>query len=141
RANVVAGGGLGFGLAAAVGVQLAEPRRPVVAGVGDRSAQYAITALWTPARSRVPGAVLVLANPEYAILKWVANLEQVKGVPGLDLPGLDHLALAAGYGVPATRPATADELADALRDALSADGPRLIEVDLAGDPTLPSMEA
>jgi benzoylformate decarboxylase len=62
-------------------------------------------------------------------------------VPGLDLPGLDHLALAAGYGVPATRPDTADELAGALREALAAGGPRLIEIDLAAGTTLPEMRS
>ena len=107
--------------------------------MSGRATNNAITALWTAASYGIPVTVLVLANREYAILKWFANLEQAKGVPGLDLPGLDHLALAAGYGVPATRPATADELADALRDALSADGPRLIEVDLASGATLPEM--
>ena len=42
-----AGGGLGFGLPAALGVGLAQPDRPVVCVVGEGSAQYAITALWT----------------------------------------------------------------------------------------------
>ena len=42
-----AGGGLGFGLAASVGVQLAEPDRPVVCVLGEGSAQYAITAFWS----------------------------------------------------------------------------------------------
>src|SRR3954454_6388081 len=41
-----AGGGLGFGLSAAIGVQLAQPDRPVVCVVGEGSAQYAITAFW-----------------------------------------------------------------------------------------------
>src|SRR4029450_7786526 len=36
-----AGGGLGFGLAAAVGVQLAQPERPVVCVMGEGSVQYA----------------------------------------------------------------------------------------------------
>jgi benzoylformate decarboxylase len=126
-----AGGGLGFGLAAAVGVQLAEPARRVVAVVGDGSAQYAITALWTAAAYGVPVTVVVLRNREYGILKWFGNLLHVKGAPGLDLPGLDHVALAAGYGVPASRPGTADDLAEALHRALATDGPELIEVDLA----------
>ena len=47
-----AGGGLGFGLAAAVGVQIAEPERPVVCVVGEGSAQYAITALWSAVAHR-----------------------------------------------------------------------------------------
>ncbi|MFM9053585.1 MAG: thiamine pyrophosphate-dependent enzyme, partial [Solirubrobacterales bacterium] len=44
-----AGGGLGFGLAAAVGIQMAEPDRPVVCVIGEGSVQYAVTAFWTAA--------------------------------------------------------------------------------------------
>ena len=63
-----AGGGLGFGLAAAIGVQLAQPDRPVVCVLGEGSAQYAITGFWTAAAYRVPVTFLVLRNEEYAIL-------------------------------------------------------------------------
>jgi benzoylformate decarboxylase len=94
-----AGGGLGFGLAAAVGVQLAQPERPVVCVVGEGSAQYAITALWTAVGYSVPLCVLVLRNEEYAILKLFAGIEEVAGAPGLDLPALETAEIAAGYGV------------------------------------------
>ena len=49
-----ASGGLGFGLPAAVGAQLAHPDRRVIGLIGDGSANYGITALWTAARHRVP---------------------------------------------------------------------------------------
>ena len=77
-----AGGGLGFGLAAAVGVQLAQPDRPVVCVVGEGSAQYAITAFWSAAAYDVPVTFLVLRNSEYAILKWFSLAEGVEGAPG-----------------------------------------------------------
>ncbi|MBI3687081.1 MAG: benzoylformate decarboxylase [Actinobacteria bacterium] len=125
-----AGGGLGFGLPAAIGVQLADPTRPVVAVLGDGSIQYAITALWTAATYRVPITVVVMSNREYGILRWFAGAEHVTGVPGLELPGLDSLRIAEAYGVPGVRPASAGELAEAVRDAVAADGPRLIDVDL-----------
>src|SRR5579875_2407524 len=125
-------GGLGFGISAAVGVQLAEPARPVVCVLGEGSAQYGITALWTAAAYRVPVTFLVLANGEYMILKWFAQLEQVAGVPGLDLPGLDVAAVARAYGVPAREVADAEELVAALRQDIAADdGPRLIQVPVA----------
>ena len=96
-----AGGGLGFGLAAAVGVQIAQPDRPVVCVVGEGSAQYAMTAFWSAVAYDVPVTFLVLRNSEYAILKWFSIAEGVEGAPGLDLPALDVAAVAAGYGVPA----------------------------------------
>ena len=74
-----ASGGLGFGIAASVGVQLAQPERPVVCVLGEGSAQYGITALWTAAAYRVPVTFLVLRNEEYMILKWFAEFEQANG--------------------------------------------------------------
>ncbi len=125
------GGGLGFGLSAALGVQLAQPERQVVCVLGEGSAQYAITGFWTAAAYGIPVKFLVLRNNEYSILKWFASLENVNGVPGLDLPRLDVAATARSYNVPATTVARRAELHDALKDALSQDGPRLVQVDVA----------
>ena len=127
-----AGGGLGFGLSAAIGVQLAQPERPVVCVVGEGSAQYAITGLWTAAAYRVPLTFLVLRNDEYAILKWFAALETVEGAPGLDLPALDSVAVAAGYGVESRSVSGCDDLHAALSEAIAdRDRPRLVEVRVA----------
>ncbi len=121
-------GGLGFGLAAAIGVQLAEPDRPVVCVLGEGSAQYAITGFWTAAAYDVPVTFLVLRNSEYGILKWFAQLESVEGAPGLDLPALDTAAVAQGYGVHSERIEGCDALEAALTEAIAAREPRLVEV-------------
>ncbi len=127
-----ASGGLGFGISAAVGVQMAEPSRPVVCVIGEGSAQYGITALWTAVAYKLPVTFLVMRNEEYMILKWFAMLEQVSGAPGLELPGLDTAAVARAYGMQ-TRDVTArEELTEALREAIGADdGPRLVQVRVA----------
>jgi benzoylformate decarboxylase len=122
-------GGLGFGLAAALGVQLAQPSRPVVCVLGEGSAQYAITGFWTAKAYNIPVTFLVLRNSEYSILKWFSTLEQVEGAPGLDLPALDVAATAASYGVPSVSVTGREELHAALAEALAVqDGPRLVEV-------------
>ncbi|HEY0319018.1 MAG TPA: benzoylformate decarboxylase [Solirubrobacterales bacterium] len=126
-----AGGGLGFGLAASVGVQLAQPDRPVVCVLGEGSAQYAITAFWSAVAYDVPVTFLVLRNEEYAILKWFAEVEQVSGAPGLDLPKLDVAAVAEGYGVTAHRAGDRDEVSGALARALASSKPELVEVPVA----------
>ena len=123
-----AGGGLGFGLSAAIGVQLAQPDRPVVCVLGEGSAQYAITGFWTAAAYNVPVTFMVLRNEEYAILKWFAGLEEVQGAPGLDLPAVNTTDVAQSYGVPAKKVSGADELESALKDAFDSDGPNLVEV-------------
>jgi benzoylformate decarboxylase len=126
-----ASGGLGYGISAAIGVQLAKPERPVVCVLGEGSAQYGITALWTAVAYNVPVTFLVLRNQEYSILKWFAALAQVGGAPGLELPGLDVAAVARGYGMPARTVETREALTEALREDIAAAGPRLVQVPVA----------
>jgi benzoylformate decarboxylase len=126
-----AGGGLGFGLAASVGVQMAQPDRPVVCVVGEGSAQYAIQTFWTAAAYQVPVTFLVVRNDEYAILKWFAMMESVEGAPGLDLPRLDCVAVAQGYGVESRRAEDAGALREMLGEAIASDRPQLVEVRVA----------
>ncbi len=123
-----AGGGLGFGLSASVGVQLAQPDRPVVCVLGEGSAQYAISAFWSAVAYKTPVTFLVLQNQEYGILKWFAEAEGVSGAPGLDLPKLDVASVAEGYGIKAHRSADRDGVREALSSALASSQPELVEV-------------
>ncbi|UVJ46284.1 benzoylformate decarboxylase [Pseudomonas sp. LS1212] len=123
-----AAGGLGFAMPAAVGVQLAEPARQVIAVIGDGSANYSISALWTAANYGVPAIFVIMKNGTYGALRWFAGVLGVEDVPGLDVPGIDFCALATGYGMRALRAESQGELVDALREALALDEPVLIEV-------------
>ena len=123
-----AGGGLGFGLGSSVGIQLADRDRPVVCVLGEGSVQYAVVSFWTAVAYDIPVTFLVLRNEEYAILKWFADIEQVTGSPGLDLPALESAKIAQGYGVESTMVKTADEVQAALKEAIADPRPRLIEV-------------
>jgi benzoylformate decarboxylase len=126
-----AGGGLGYGLPAAIGVQLAQPERPVVCVIGEGSVQYAVGALWSAVAYSAPVTFLVLRNEEYAILTWFAGFEQVEGAPGLDLPKLNTAEIADGYGVPSRQVEGSEELEAALRDAIASDRPQMVEVPVA----------
>jgi benzoylformate decarboxylase len=131
-----AGGGLGFGLSAALGVQLAQPDRPVLCVMGEGSVQYAVTAFWTAVAYKVPVTFLVMRNEEYSILKWFAGLEQVDGAPGLDLPGLDSVAIASAYGVAARRADDRASVAAAVAEGLASDAPSLVEIATAPGMTI-----
>jgi benzoylformate decarboxylase len=65
-------GGLGFGLPAALGVQLALPQRRVIAFIGDGSANYSITGLWTAAQHRIPVIFIILKTAFMA--RWNGSL-------------------------------------------------------------------
>src|SRR3989441_432871 len=62
-------GTLGWGMGAAVGVQLGAPGRKGIATIGDGSVMYAPQALWTAAHYRLPITYVVPNNASYAILK------------------------------------------------------------------------
>ncbi len=65
----LASGGIGFAMAGAIGIQLAQPQRRVVAIVGDGSAMYSIQALWTAAHLKLPITYIIANNASYRILK------------------------------------------------------------------------
>ena len=65
----LASGGIGFALAGAIGIHLAQPHRPLVAIIGDGSAMYSIQALWTAAHLDLPITYIICNNRSYRILK------------------------------------------------------------------------
>lgn len=130
-----AGASLGFGVSAAIGIQLGQSDRPVIAVVGDGALQYAAPALWTAVQHKVPLTIVVLRNDEYAVLKDYRDQLALSGVPGLDVPGLDNVALAGAYGMPAQRVETVAELRETLHRAIGDPGPMLVEVPISGPTT------
>ena len=125
-----AGGGLGFGLPAAVGVGLAYGKRPVVALIGDGSANYSITGLWTAAQQNVPCTFVIVRNGVYEALKDFGSFLDTHVVAGMDLPGIDFVSLAAGYGLPGRRVTSPDSFAETLASAIAGGTPSLIEVEV-----------
>jgi benzoylformate decarboxylase len=123
-----AAGGLGFGLPAAVGVALADPGRPVVAVLGDGAAQYGVAGLWTAVQEHLPVTFVVLNNGTYGALRGFVSQLGVTDAPGLDLPGLDVVRIAEGYGMPARRVSDGNDLAAELAKVGTGHGPRLLEV-------------
>ena len=123
-----ASGGLGFGLAAAVGVALAQTSRRVIALIGDGSSMYAIQALWSAGQNRLPVTFVIVRNGTYAALKGLSKRFDLNNPVGVDLPDLDFVALAQGHGCQGVRVRDPGSLHRALEEALRSDGPSLVEV-------------
>jgi benzoylformate decarboxylase len=130
-----ASGGLGWGAPAAVGIALAQKKtgggRPVVAFIGDGAFQYSIQCLYSAAQRKLKVIFIVPWNKEYAVLKEFAALENTPNVPGLDLPGLDIVSAAKGFGCAGVLTKTKEEIKEAFAAALSADGPTVIVIPIA----------
>jgi benzoylformate decarboxylase len=124
----MASGGLGYGLPAAVGMALGRPGIRTVCLIGDGSALYSIQALWTAAQRKLPLTVVVINNAGYGAMRSFSQVMQVRNVPGLDLPGIDFVKIAEGFGCDAVRVTKSSGLAPALKRGLAHDGISLIEV-------------
>jgi benzoylformate decarboxylase len=123
-----ASGGLGWALPAAVGVALAQPARKVICVVGDGSSLYTVQGLWTAVREKLPVAFVVLNNGGYGALRSFGGMLGIAGAPGHEVPGVDFVSIAQGFGCPARRAASAADLEAALAEAFAAGEPRLVEV-------------
>jgi benzoylformate decarboxylase len=131
------GGGIGWGLPAAIGVKLALPDRPVVALVGDGSAMYTVQGLWTAARYRLPVIWVIFNNTSYRILKQrlVAMrglAEQADTFVGMELldPVIDFVGLARSLGIEAQKAKTVKDATDLIAKGLKDGGALLIDVDM-----------
>src|SRR5262249_51140848 len=131
------GGGIGWGLPAAIGIKLALPHRPVVALIGDGSALYTTQALWTAAHYRIPVVFVILNNTSYRILKQRLHAlrglaEQADSYVGMELvdPAIDFAALRRSFGADAERAGPVHEATDLIARALASDRPMVIDVEL-----------
>ncbi|MCP1912556.1 benzoylformate decarboxylase [Bradyrhizobium elkanii] len=128
----MASGGLGYSLPASIGVALARPGRRIVALIGDGSAMYCIQAIWTAAQRKLPITFVIMNNSGYGAMRAFSQLMQAHRPPGIDLPGLDFVALAKGMGCVGWRVADAVDVDRILREALASRGPALVEIAVDG---------
>jgi len=131
----LASGGIGWGVAGAVGVQLAHPDRPVLAVSGDGSAMYSIQALWSAAHQKLPITYLIANNGGYRIIKQrLLSFHGNDKFIGMDFkdPPIDFTGLATSFGLSARRVTDPADVVPALREAFANAGPNLIEVVVEG---------
>ncbi|MGW1748839.1 thiamine pyrophosphate-binding protein [Streptomyces sp. NPDC002092] len=125
------GGGLGWGIGAAVGRALAEPGRPVVAVLGDGCTLFGLQGLWSAARQNVPVLFVVMSNGAYQTVQDTYAAMGNQGVcPGTELGPLDFTQAARFFGVDAVRADSADHLRELVAGAGELTGPLLVDVPL-----------
>ena len=130
-----AGGALGWGLPASLGVKLAMPGRQVVAIVGDGCFSFSSQALWTARHYSIPTVTIICNNASYLGLKATTHeyhgLSVEKGVyVGCDLyePHIDYVKLAESYGIGGERIERPGDLKPALKSALNSGEPAVLDV-------------
>jgi benzoylformate decarboxylase len=135
------GGGIGQGLAGAIGVAVGQSKRPILCVSGDGSSMYSIQSLWTAAHHDLPIVFVILANREYRVLKHNIDayrqkfeVKSNKPYQHMDLTGptMGFVDLARGMGVAGTHVAKADDIRAAVAAAFKSGKPHLIEIEIEG---------
>ncbi|AJE46777.1 thiamine pyrophosphate-binding protein [Celeribacter indicus] len=128
----------GWGVPAAIGMQMARPETRVVVLVGDGGFMFTGNSLYAAAMWNAPVVVIALSNGGWHDVAYAA--EKNRGWDDATLRAFgwrqettpDLARLAEAFGIPAFRVATPDALAEALAQARAAHGPVFIEA--ATDP-------
>jgi len=131
RDNLFAhGGGIGQGLAMAIGATVGRPGTPAVLIAGDGGIAVHLGELYTLAQERLPVTVIVFNDGGYGVLR---NLQQAQGSApaGVDLLAPDLALLARSAGLPYARITDVASAAEVVAGAIASGGPSLVEVDVA----------
>jgi len=132
------GGGLGYGLPAAVGAAFAESLqddpRNVVGYIGDGSYLYYPNSMYTAARHNLDMTVVVPDNRNYRILKdntvkMMGGEEDDYEFVGMDFePHVDIPKNAESHGARGHLVETPEEFPEVYEEALESEGPDVIDV-------------
>ncbi len=139
----VRGGSIGGGIGVTMGLQCANPDRPVFGIIGDGSAMMAVQGLWTAANDNIPCVFVICNNGMYRILKTNYNVYQ-KDILKEDEPAgsnllysdfptpFDLAATARSMGVNGERITDPGEIAPAIKRAVSSGKPALLDIVIDG---------
>jgi acetolactate synthase-1/2/3 large subunit len=119
---------LGFGFNTALGVQVANPGKAVVAVCGDGGFLFGSQELATAVQEEIPVVTVVFNNRSYGNVRR-DQIEQYQGrTLGSELVNPDFAKYTDSFGALALRAESPAELRTALVQALQAHKPAVIEV-------------
>ena len=136
---IPAGGGIGQGLALAIGAAVAAPGRKVVCLTGDGGLALNLGELMTAAEVGADLALVVMNDRGYGVIRNIQDAEYGGRRRFVDLATPDFAALSAACGLDYRRISAPCEFTPGIRDALARPGPALIEIDMTaiGPPRVP----
>jgi acetolactate synthase-1/2/3 large subunit len=132
-----AGGSMGFALPAAIGAQLAQPDRKVIAITGDGGFMMVLQELETAVRYKIPIIVVVMNNFSYGNVKEKQIKNYGGRVIGSDYSNPDFAQLAKLFGANGERIEKTEEIIPAMGRALKSDLPSVLDVMIDPDLFLP----
>jgi acetolactate synthase-1/2/3 large subunit len=121
-------GGLGWGLPAAIGAQVASPKSKVVVLAGDGAMTYSLGELATLVHQGMNVTVVVTNNSAMGWIKWEQAVFWDGKFVSTDLSDVNFAMVAQGMGLNGVNVAEPTDLRDALSQALTSDKPTLVDV-------------
>ncbi|MCU1408903.1 MAG: thiamine pyrophosphate-binding protein [Microbacteriaceae bacterium] len=126
-------GNLGWGVGAALGVQVGQPEGRTICVLGDGSFQFGMQGLALASREKLTVLYVVVNNEAFAAVgaglhRYGGRAVETNRYPGMDIKGPHIAQIAAGFGLESRRVWNAEELRAALAEFMTIGGPALIEV-------------
>lgn len=125
-------GTMGFGFPAAIGAQIAEPKKPVVAFIGDGGFQMTLQELSLLQELRLPVKVVIVNNTSLGMVRqWQQLFFEERYSNSLIPVQPDFVKLAEAYGIKGMRIDSVNDLDHAVDEMLQHDGPVLVDFRVA----------
>ena len=121
-------GGLGWGLPAAIGAQVARQKSKVVVLAGDGAMTYSLGELATLVQQGMSVTVVVTNNSAMGWIKWEQAVFWDGKFVSTDLSDVNFATVAQGLGVNGVNVSEPSDLRGALARALKSDSPALVDV-------------
>jgi acetolactate synthase I/II/III large subunit len=128
-------GTLGSAFPTALGAQVGNPERTVVAIAGDGGFGYALAELATQRLHELPVISVVFNDGAFGNVKRTQQQAFDGRLIAAELANPDFAQLARAFGIDGERVASPDALQSALRSAVAARAPALIEVTVGEMPS------
>ncbi|MAC45213.1 MAG: acetolactate synthase 3 large subunit [Pelagibacteraceae bacterium] len=121
-------GTMGYGLPAAIGVQIAHPKKLVVDIAGEASILMNIQEMSTAIQYRLPIKIFILNNEYMGMVRQWQELLHDKNYSESYTEALpDFVKLAEAYGAVGIRAKTPDELDEKIKEMISVDKPVIFD--------------
>ena len=124
------GGGIGQGIAMAIGAALAGAPAKTIALIGDGGAMVNLGELATAADAKADIVFVLMNDRGYGVIRNIQDAQFGGRRHYADLHTPDFALLAAALGLPHQRVSRIAEFEGALDRALAASGPQILEVDM-----------
>jgi acetolactate synthase-1/2/3 large subunit len=127
--NVTSGGAgtMGFALPAAMGAALAQPKKQVVAIIGDGGFQMTVQELGTIMQYQIPVKILLLNNNFLGMVRQWQQLFFEGRYSFTEMKNPNFVALAEAYEIPARKVSNRKNLKTIIAEMLKSNGPFLVE--------------